>query len=370
MLADSVARSLESLKKIAQSEQEADQVSAQYPIDQHIFEVKDKGAGLFPFVLRDNAYRISLSRPKSGSVPMAYVQVSSHMLAAYTPLQAETRLRGLLEQMGDIEEPRVSRVDLFVDFICAADMESWTRHAWVTRAHNIQSYSVKGRFSGWGIGMGGVLAARLYDKALEIETSGKDYLKELWRKAGWDGKQPVWRLEFEFKREVLTQKGLSSLNDVLRHLDGLWAYAVGEWLRLTVPNGQDATRSRWPIHPLWACLSCVDWGVSGGTLLSRFSTVSAPSERYVLARLFSSITSLMALRVMFGLDEVWDALPGLMDSYLLNFCQFVGVHPDQHVEEQVRLKARRFNTILNERDDDAPDPDDAAARYRRQARGG
>ncbi len=366
MLADSVKNKLDSLKKIAQSEVEADQVSAQYPIDEHIFEVKDKGSGVFPYILRDNAYRISLSRPSSSSVPMAYVQVSSHMLAAYTPQQTETRLRSILEQMGDIEEVRVSRVDLFVDFVCAVNMESWTRHAWVTRAHDIQSFSIKGRFSGWSIGVKGVLSARLYDKTLEIETSGKEYLKGLWREAGWDGEQPVWRLEFEFKREVVTQKGLSSLNDVMGHLDGLWGYATGEWLRLTLPNGEDATRSRWPVHPLWACLASIDWGVSGGPLVKRFSPVTVPTERFILSRLFSSLTTLMALRVVFNLSDAYSDLSSVMAEYLLDRCMFEGVHPDQYVEEQVRIKARRFNTALNA---EAGSPGDEGDEYLRRSRG-
>lgn len=179
MLADSVTRKLETLKKIAQSEHESEQAKAQYVIEDHVFEVKDKGSGIFPFVLRDNAFRIALSRPKSGSLPMAYVQVSSPMLSAFSPQRAEAQLSDVLLKMGDVKPARTSRIDLYVDFMCDVDMESWSRQAWVTRAHNIQSYSCLGQFSGWSIGMGGVIAARLYDKTLEIQTSGKDYLKEL-----------------------------------------------------------------------------------------------------------------------------------------------------------------------------------------------
>lgn len=226
MLADSTARKLEALKKSAQSDLEADQMTAQFQVGDHIFEVKDKGSGLFSYILIDNAYRISLSRPKNGSVPMAYVQVSSGLLAAYSPLQAESRLSAILEQLGDIEPARVSRLDMYVDFTATVDMESWDRLAWVTRAHQIHAYAVQGRFSGWSVGMGGVIAARLYDKTLEIENSGKEYLKDLWLKAGWDGVSPVWRLEFEFKLELLTQKGLSGLPETLNHLGGLWAYAT------------------------------------------------------------------------------------------------------------------------------------------------
>lgn len=368
MLADSVTHKLETLKKIAQADQEGDRSTAQYQIEEHIFEVKDKGAGLFPFVLRDNAFRICLSRPKSGALPMAYAQVSSGMLAALTPRQVESRLTAMLEQMGDIEPARVSRIDLFLDFTCTVDMESWSRHAWVTRAHNIQAYSVQGIFSGWAIGLGGVLAGRLYNKSLEIETSGKEYLKELWLKAGWDGITPVWRLEFEFKRELLTQKGLSGFYQTMEHLGGLWAYATDEWLRLTMPNEQDSTRSRWPAHPLWSSLASVDWGETGGPLLNRFAAVSAPSRKQVLSRLLSSMTSLMALEGHLGLDEAWDSLRLSLDNHLHTVCMFEGVHPDRYVEEKVRAKARRFNAFLNQ-EEEVPDVDEQARLYRKHARG-
>lgn len=369
MLADSVTRKLETLKKIAQSEHESEQAKAQYVVEDHVFEVKDKGSGIFPFILRDNAFRISLSRPKSGSLPMAYVQVSSPMLSAFSPQRAEAQLSDVLLKMGDVEPARTSRIDLYVDFMCDVDMESWSRQAWVTRAHNIQSYSCLGQFSGWSVGMGGVIAARLYDKTLEIQTSGKDYLKELWLQAGWDGVRPVWRLEFEFKRELLTQKDLSGLHQTLRHLGGLWAYATDEWLRLTLPNEEDATRSRWPVHPLWGCLASIDWGGDGGPLLSRFTSVSAPSEKQVLSRLLSSMTTLMALNGHLSLDAAWDSLRLRLDNHLHTLCMWEGIHPDQYVEEKVRIKARRFNSILNQADE-APDLEEEARQYLRQSRGG
>ena len=43
-------------------------------------------------------------------------------------------------------------------------MDSWHRSAWVTRAVEIHSYAKDQQFTGWTVGMGGVVAARLYDK--------------------------------------------------------------------------------------------------------------------------------------------------------------------------------------------------------------
>ena len=45
-------------------------------------------------------------------------------------------------------------------------------------------------------GSGNEVSARLYDKTLEIQKSGKDYMRPLWAMEGWNGQQDVWRMEF------------------------------------------------------------------------------------------------------------------------------------------------------------------------------
>jgi len=76
-LNEDTEKELERLKGVAQSPEPHKQALAQIPIKGHLFEVKDKGSGLFPYVLEDNAYRIALSRNTAKSLPMAYVKVSS-----------------------------------------------------------------------------------------------------------------------------------------------------------------------------------------------------------------------------------------------------------------------------------------------------
>ncbi len=46
---------LKSLKAMAQGKDREDQSKAQYPLGDHLFEVKDKGTGLFPYVLDDGS---------------------------------------------------------------------------------------------------------------------------------------------------------------------------------------------------------------------------------------------------------------------------------------------------------------------------
>lgn len=77
-----VHRQLKELKQLAQNAEADQQAQAQYPVAGHIFEVRDKGAPRFPFVLADGCFRIQLSSP-SKALPMAYAQVSRELVGRF-----------------------------------------------------------------------------------------------------------------------------------------------------------------------------------------------------------------------------------------------------------------------------------------------
>ncbi|HSH98898.1 MAG: replication initiation factor [Methylophilaceae bacterium] len=359
---------LKSLKAIAQSEQSSEQSKAQYVIGDHLFEVKDKGSSFFNYIIEDNAFRIQLSRPGK-SVPMAYVKLSSEYLTHKTPEDAEKALNAVLSQLGMIDgAASVSRIDMFVDFVSHQDMEAWNRSAWVTHASSVNAYAVDNQFTGWAIGLGGVMAGRLYNKILEIMKSNKGYLIPLWQEAGWQPGEPIWRLEFEFKRQMLTQKGLVKLHEVLANLNGLWSYATTEWLKLTLPNPEDATRSRWPIHPMWAALSSVDWETNGGALQNRFSNERTPEDRISLNRAFSALTTWMAAHGFRDYEDARQPFLKALTHYINNRAMDWDTSFEELINEKVSIKARQFNS-LNNIPDNEDNLTDAARAYREASDG-
>jgi hypothetical protein len=372
-LSPEMASRLQHLKELAQSENPSDSSQAQLLVGEHILEVKDKGTKLFAYILEDNAFRIQLAKP-GRKVPMAYAKVSAAYLAHVGPKTAEAALYELLGQFGDIQgSANVSRIDLYVDFVTGENMEGWNRHAWVTRANDINSHSVNGQFTGWSIGKGGVMGARLYNKLLEIAVSGKNWLLPLWQKVGWSASEPVWRLEFQYERDVLTQKGLSTFSGVMEHLNGLWSYATTEWLRLTLPNPEDRTRARWPVHPLWGFLSSVDWETNGGPLARRFTPTRSPNSDKLFSLGYSVILSHMA---KVGLDDLYegaeDFLAAAYDFH--NDRAFaLGLTFDDYIAEKLAAKRRQFNTRLNNPDLDAArvatETETQSEAYRKASRG-
>jgi hypothetical protein len=351
-----------------------EKAGAQWLVGRHAFEVKDKGAGVFAFVLEDACFRISLSKRTATKLPMATVKLSSRYLSTVTPREGMEATLSILASMGQLDaEPGVSRIDLFVDFVSYEDMESWTRDAWVTRAETTHQYAEHRKFSGWSIGNGGPIMMRLYDKNLQIEKVGAQYVRSLWAEGGWQDGEPVWRLEFEYKRDLLTRLGLKGYEMVMAQLNGLWSYGMCDWLRLTVPSVGDATSSRWPVHPLWAALSSIDFGTEEMPRLKRIVTKQTPTEDATLRRALSALTTFMVLRGVSdrrqALVEMGEGLSNLLETDAF----FQGVSSVQIIQEKVALKAREYFIQSGPGGIDDPieaeERADSARDYRKASRG-
>lgn len=366
-LLDSIDQKLTSLKNLARSDNPQQQAKAQLKIGDHLFEVKDKGTSMFAYILVDNAFRIQLSRPNK-AVPMAYIKISSEYLTYRTPEQAEKHLKDILNELGILQSSaNVSRIDLYVDFVSHQDMEAWTREAWVTRAGSVNAYAIDRRFTGWAVGMGGVIAARLYDKLFEITKSNKGYLIPLWEMAGRLEGESVWRLEFEFKRDFLKQKGIIPLSEVLVYLNGLWSYATTEWLKLTIPNKDDETRARWPIHKLWQQLANLDWETNSSPLKSRFSNQRIPNDEATLDRGFSAFTTWMAAHSHDEPDSAFQTFFDVLAYHINEKARKFDVPVDDLIMSKVLPKARVFNTLNNNLQEE--DLSSNAESYRRASDG-
>jgi hypothetical protein len=366
-------KKLDALKLCAQSADPAEKAKAQLLIGPHAFMVHDKGAPKFPFVISDPCFRIQLSSEKSKSLPMAYVKLSARYLSTVTPLEGLKALIAILETIGDVDQnPSVSRIDLFADFVSYFDMESWGRDAWVTRADAMGQYAEGRKFTGWCVGTGGPIMMRLYDKNLEIEKSGSHYIRTLWDAGGWKDGEPVWRLEFEFKKETLSKFGLDRFTSVMDQLNGIWAYAMDDWLRLCIPNPEDQTRSRWPVHPVWAALSSVDFGSPEMPKLERVIVTNKPTVDSIVRRCIAGLVSLMALKSIVDLSEGKECLSNCIEEQIASDAFWAGVDPVKYLVSKIALKRREYFMPASMVDDDDPfaeDLDAMAEEYRRAARG-
>lgn len=352
-LSELMEKHLGALKQRAQSDSESVAANAQLSLGEHLFAVLDRGRKRFAYLLDDNWFSIAVSSRAAKAMPLAHVQISSELITAVGIPEAMQHLDAVINRLGVCGQPTVSRADLFADFITDVDFEKSPKNAWVKRCKKRALYDDDDRFTGIAFGQGGKISARLYDKTHEILKSKKDYLKPIWAAAGWQEGQTVWRLEFQVRREALPETVTSSIERFVQHQSiFVWSYCTSEWLRLTIPNANDETRSRWPNHALWDALASLGDVVGAPTQL-RISRQRIPSDDSLFKKGIWGLTSFMAREGITDLGEgIANYLRGLERFHAETSNQPEGPEAlERYIHRKVLVKGRRFNTIKNASDE-------------------
>jgi hypothetical protein len=220
--------------------------------------VRPHGWGHYRYWVHCSVFEVFVAR--GDKLPAAYVQLRSHYLHAVdvheAVANAEAFVRGWIAD--GVEPPTVSRMDLYADFQGWLPVEDDYRR-FVTRGRKstayvepLQAHFDGSRFTGFRIGKQ-AMVARLYDKTLEIKSTNKDWVEEIWATADCNVTQPVWRLEFQIGRQVLAETDLRQADEVLEARSELWAYATTTWLSLRNQSA-NSQRYRWPVADEWRVL--------------------------------------------------------------------------------------------------------------------
>ncbi|MDP9087127.1 MAG: hypothetical protein M3O26_00055 [Pseudomonadota bacterium] len=333
---------LKACKLSAKSDVEAERLQAQVNIGGHRFEVLDRGRGRAAYVLVDNWFSISLAGATNTSVPVAYIKVSNESLVLEGLARVLAATRDCVSSIAiTTSGPHISRIDLCVDFLSEIDLRQFDCEHWVTRARDFAKRYVDRQFSGWSIGLGGIVSGRLYNKSLELQKSKKSYMQEVWKAYGYEGNQNVWRLEFQIERQALVELGFDTTNDLEGRLESIWLYCTQNWLRLAIPNPADDTSARWPTHPVWLQLSAA-WSPGQSTPAAmRARKERVPSDERLFVHGLGGITSFMATRGIIDLGEGYGEF--LASAKEFHDCSQMSL--EKYVRAKVLKKGLRFNTI-------------------------
>jgi hypothetical protein len=346
-----IAKELERLKLLAQSADEREKSKAVLHLGNHHFYVKPTGKGRFSFVLADNWFHIQLAASTAKSLPMAYVQISSEVITIGGLHNVLPELDHLISLIGECRfESAVSRADICVDFSTGVDFTQIQRLAWVSRSNAFHQYFDGKVLTGYVFGEGGDLSCRLYNKTKEIEKSKKTYCHPIWSFNGWNEEQTIWRLEFQFRRTVLKDLRIHSVNDLQTNLDGLWEYCTKLWLKLTLPSKSDTTQSRWPLHPLWKHLQTVQWnhGNEPFESLSRVRKTRLPNNEFLYKNCLAGITSFMAIHSIESFDEAAKLYLQKAHEFHSHYAPSSQKTLNTYARDKAKEKARRYNIAAKE----------------------
>lgn len=346
-LNEDIKAQLEEKKSLAQSGDEKERSQAKMIILDHCFEVKDKGKGLYAYVLVDAWYHIQISPSQSKKLPPVYVQISSDVMNNIGINDAMTYLRDVIKTFFiQVESETISRADLFIDFITDVNLEAIKENEWIRRAKKLDKYWMETIFTGWSIGLGGEISARLYNKTKELEKSHKEYLKPVWQSNGWSEGQTVWRLEFELKREFLKQMSVNTLSDLINTSNDLWRYCTHSWLRLAIEENAE-NRNRWATHPLWNMLQQIRHQPCDYTGITRTIGKSRmPNEKALFLNCLGYIADYAAIKGFDDIDE-FTMIGFLLDSriFLESHVKHTGIYknPTEYLKAKIDNKKRKYN---------------------------
>jgi hypothetical protein len=288
----------------------------EFPVTAQAFLVKPHGLRGYAYWLTSPDFELILG--KSEKFPPVLVQLHSAYMHSVGIDRALDLMEALLKYEIFIGDYRlnVSRIDVYADFqgweAQLADLDrfvSFSRHRRGFQA-NQQVYMTGARLTGFMFGKGD-LAARIYDKTVEIQRHGVSWLPDLWGTDGVD--RSVWRLEFQFRRAVLAEFNLTDVDETVGSVQDLWRYATERWMSLRVPSNHSVHR-RWPVDPVWEQIRRVRVIPSmTGVVRKR---VQQASELRLLQGLQGYATSLAALRDHLTRDEALEDIGRLVDGYL------------------------------------------------------
>jgi hypothetical protein len=221
------------------------------------FVVKASGSKGYEWILENGDVSICVAEKAEGGrvYPEVYVTFRAEYLWRLGYDKAFEELSAWLSTWATVIDNKVSRCDLCMDVQMPFPNIDPKREILAKakgKAQYIEVYANGYRGTGYKVGKG-ALVARIYDKALEITASQKEWFKDIWLFNGWDGKSKVIRVEFQARRQFLKEMSVENFESLTDFLADIWRYCVSDWMTVRVPNG-DSHRHRWPVAEWWKIL--------------------------------------------------------------------------------------------------------------------
>ncbi len=288
-----------------------------FPITDEAFECRPHGRRGYAYWLSSPDFELIVGR--STKFPPVLVELHSaflHSMGVDAALDQVERLFRNDLFAGPFKNC-VSRIDLHADLQGwkprTAELGRFVGYGRHRRAFedNRQVFESGSQLAGFMFGKD-ALVARIYDKSAEIRKHGVSWLTDLWGEE-FDPNLPVWRVEYQFRREVLAEHHLKTVDEVIASVQDLWHYGSVKWLTLRTPTA-DPRRRRWPLDPTWEEVQAVRIAPTMTGVVRR--RIEQASELKLVQGIQGYATSLAAVRGDEGRDAAMKYIGSLIPDYL------------------------------------------------------
>ena len=330
---------LEALKKEAQASKELQVVT--WGEQSLSVALRPHGWRSYPFWASSPNIEVAIGAPSP--FPPVFIQTHSAYLHSRASDQAVAEISEWLAANVMRDEPQlgISRLDLYCDLQgwspAIEDFDRFHCRGVRRRVYSMPSQDrahLRGRRpSGFVLG-GGDLMARCYDKTLELKVRGSEWPKAIW--SDWARDQPVWRVEFQFRRRSLVSLGCSTPAEALAARQELWRYST-QWLSLRVRTS-DSNRARWTEAAEWGAIREAQIGSPTPPLVR--DLVRSADELWIIRGLVGYASSLAAIGSTQGLGAALGrTVPGVSD-YLERRGEIFTEIVDRKRRQRVEVTAR------------------------------
>ncbi|PPC95390.1 MAG: hypothetical protein CTY33_01195 [Methylotenera sp.] len=199
------------------------------------------GSG-YPYLIENEVFSIQFGEFNQ---PNFFVKFRSFALWHYGAKALHDRFMAWAESIGmaPSQPERLSRIDYAFDYYLPEI--DFNADSFISTAEKDNQYRKNGKVQNFKFGTDDI-GMRLYNKVDEInEKSQKTWFFDLW---GID--HDVWRAEFQVRKGILRQFGITSVGSLLERQGDLMRFLVKEHTTLRIQSS-DTNRSRWSMHPLW-----------------------------------------------------------------------------------------------------------------------
>ena len=276
------------------------------------FAVQPRGWGKYRYCLDNEHARFGFT--PSTELPSVRVQPRSEFLHAVGAKAALGWVADTLSEYVTGLRLTAARLDLY------ADWQGWSlqgndRNRFVVRSRRLDTHEEAEAFTGFEFGRRktATIAARIYDKRLQVEQKGLDWWRDVWGKR-YDGRSQVLRVEFELGRLGLRQFGVESAAQAVATAPALWKSITNDWLTYRVPTS-DQTRSRWPIAPEWEQIAAASFAGEAVGLDRIRDGQTRGSLRKLMPLLTGCLASFGAHVGTQDVDDTLAELPGYLRDY-------------------------------------------------------